>query len=364
MPSPSPARSRRAFLTTGAASVAGLSGLAGCRSLLGPRQRLWSVEFDGTPTPPVVAEGTVHVGTREGDAGRLHALDSGSGERAWSAEIDGAPLSEHRPVGRDGVVVVCSRAAVVGVDAETGDRRWTVSTDGETASVAANGEGFYVASDQGVLALDTDGETRWRRSPSPPVRGPLAAGPVGVFGTEWADGDAVGVAGLDPATGESRWRSPVEGSRLAGLSAAGDRVFVAGDRLTARDATAGTVDWAFDPGSRERLSTPPLTTENRVFVGTGVPWTDRSYGTVFELGRRNGTVGYEYRTDEGVSALAGDDDGLFALVGRGRVHAVDPDAMSGRWRLDLGGRHLAARGGTCYVTRRESSRLVALDGRT
>lgn len=360
--------SRRRFL---AACAVGTAAFAGCSSLLAPDQRRWRRSYAGRVVgAPVVADGTVIVATvTPGDGGgELVAVGATDSERRWRVTI---PEPRTGPAVDDGVVAVGTTTSVVGYDLSSGDRRWSVDVGPAVASVAAAVDGFYATrAGRSVVAVSSAGEQRWRRELR--AVGPLAAGTVAVVapvGDETANGEeSARIVGLDPATGEREWTvEPAPGRLGARPIVDGDRVYVAGERLTAWDAAEGTASWSFDPGA-EVLGTRPVVADGAVHVGAGIPYVDPEYGTVFRLDRRSGTPGYEYRTDDAVTALAGDDDGLFARVGR-TLHAVVPGSVRTRWRLDVPRGPIAASDGTCYVAVQppvgeDAGRLLAFDGTT
>lgn len=351
---------RRAFLL--AAGTAGLGSLAGCHSLTSPEQQRWSYDTEHRIVDaPVLADGVAFVATRDFDArtGRVHAVDAGSGGRRWRTRVrePTAAPELHR-----GLVLVGTADGLVALDRGDGSERWRVDTDERVTRLAATDDGIYASGD-GVLALDTGGETRWQEGT--PVRGPLAAGTLAVVTSVLSGENDQALAAFHPDDGTERWRTTLRTGRLSAPFPAvdGDRVYAVGRRVTAFDATTGAVRWVFDLGDRESLRTPPVRADG-LHVGSGVLFTDRDYGTVFSLS--GGDLGYEFRAPNAVSALAGDEGGLFARVGE-TVHAVDPDLMSGRWSVDLGrvassgvGASLAAVDGTCYVALERTNRLVAL----
>lgn len=355
-----PPNTRRAFL----ASVGAATGLAGCSSLLAPGRQRWAYDLVGSPNgAPVVTAGTVLVRTTGADEGRLTAVGRGSGEEAWSVPATRGPYGV---AVSEGTVLVGGRESLVGLDLASGEELFTVPEGtpltNHSPTLVADESGFVVLRRQGgLLALAPDGEERWRTDTR--VGGPLATGLVITVAAEYEPetGDLLALRGFRAETGEPRWRVPVDIDRFRGVGVAGDRVYTAGPDVRAYDAGDGTERWIFSLGSDEEAFTPPVFADGGGFyVGTGVRWSDRDYGTAHRFAGAPPTIGYEYRTERAVSGLAtGDDDCLFAAVGD-TVRRVDIETMTTRWQVPLDPRSLAAAGDTCYVIPHERGRLLAL----
>lgn len=363
MPAGPPRTTRRDLLA--AAGTAGVGALAGCSSVLAPARQRWAYDHGGEQYGrPVLAGETVLLGTRGEEEGHLHAVDVATGERAWRTPV---------PPTRTGVATGAGLAAVgtadglVAVGRDSGEERWRVLDGASVFGLAATPDGVYAATARGVVvAFALDGTERWRTDTE--ITGTFAAGrdavALGVSAAS-ASGPDHELLALDTANGSERWRKPFPGGLSGWLHAEGGWVYAAGDRVVARDQETGEAFWSFVPGSRETPSTAPLPVgaPESVYVGTGVAFSERDYGTVYSLW--GGTPGYEFRADDTVTALAGDDDGLFALAG-GSLHAVDLESMAGRWSVDLdrplsvpvNRAELAARDGVCYAAL-DTGRLVA-----
>lgn len=353
---------RRSFLL--AAGTAGLGSLAGCRSLTKPAQQRWSYDTESRIVDaPAIADGVVFVATRDFDAGRgrVHAVDAEGGERRWRMALQEPAAAPE--LFRD-LVLVGTEDGLVALDRDDGSERWRVDTGERVTRLATAGDTCYASGD-GIMALDPAGELRWQQET--PVRGPLAAGGLAVVASVLSGENDQALAAFHPDDGTERWRASVRTGRLSAPYplVGGDRVYAVGRQVTAFDAATGAARSAFDPGERESLLTPPVRADG-LHVGSAVLFDDRDYGTVFSLS--DGDLGYEFRAPDSVSALAGDEAGLFARVGE-TVHAIDSELMTGRWSVDLGrvassglGASLAATDGTCYVALERTNRLVALAG--
>lgn len=363
MPSDPARTTRRALLA--ATGTAGVGALAGCTSVLAPARQRWAYDHGGEQYGgPVLAGERVLLGTRDDEEGHLHAVDVATGERAWRAPV---PPTRTGVATADGPAVVGTADGLVAVGRDSGEERWRALDGASVFGLAATPDGVYAATARGsVVAFAPDGTERWRTGTE--ITGAFAAGRDAVaIGVSAASGSGPDheLLALDTADGSERWREPFPGGLSGWLHAEGGWVYAAGDRVVARDLETGEAFWSFRPGSREEPSTPPLPVgaPETVYVGTGVSFSERDYGTVFSL--YGGTPGYEFRAEDTVTALAGDTEGLFALVD-GTLHAVDPESVGERWSVDLGRplsepvnrAELVARDGVCYAAL-DTGRLVA-----
>jgi outer membrane protein assembly factor BamB len=133
--------------------------------------------------------------------------------------------------------------ALVGMDAATGEQRWT-RTVGDATVLAAGGELVRIGNGR-VEAFDvTTGEARWCR---PDAYSPSSETPASSATTVVAD-DALVVLSegevtvFDLATGELRWATTVPAGTNPSLSVTGGRVLVrdATDMTTATTTSAGS----------------------------------------------------------------------------------------------------------------------------
>ncbi|WP_306053012.1 outer membrane protein assembly factor BamB family protein [Natronococcus wangiae] len=244
----------------------------------------WTAEYPrygGTPTSPVLADGSVYI-----------------------AYTDGPP-----PIG-DGERTV----SVAAFDPESGDRRWTTTatTSRETSgteyhadSLAVAGETILIQTANGLRAISTDGDPRWQFDNV--GDGHLSIGAIDPS----FDADAVYVGhyrqsrdeyepafyAIDRADGTERWRHEFDDweSRVVYSSAVVDGVvYLAAydDGVKALDASDGTERWR----SSAPVNSTPTVADGAVFVGTN---RDDESGVV-ALEADTGEVRWS-RTDAGES---------------------------------------------------------------
>lgn len=160
-------------------------------------ERRWQYETPSSlPNPPVVADHLIAVDFR----GRVVALDPVDGRLVWERELSG--VVDARPVEADGTVYVAGTETLTAFSVVDGERRWTA--DCETLA-----DPVVVA--DGVVVPQTDGS----------------------------------VECYDRATGDRRWRTPLDATPVNHAFADDESVYVA-DRaggVVRLDATEGRPVW-------------------------------------------------------------------------------------------------------------------------
>jgi hypothetical protein len=165
----------------------------------------------GTAMEPIVAHGSVYVGTH---SGRLYALDASTGEGRWCFEAQGAFLQSPAVVGE--IVVAASvDGRLYGLDGRSGEMRWSreLGHGGCAASPLVFEGTVLIGTRAGnFVAVDgLKGGIKWQRDWGVPVRQTAAAANGRVFVTA----EDLRVRCLAVDTGELWWVS----EPLAGQSA-------------------------------------------------------------------------------------------------------------------------------------------------
>ena len=224
----------------------------------------WKFETNSSFNKILPVGNTIFISSYYEDGTKLIALDAESGVPRWMSKSEVRPLAY-----ADGVLVGSGDSVLVAVDATTGEERWQVHRDGfsgravygvglvpiiadgtlyggsdrlytvdlktgkigwtaegESKSVVCDGETMYRIVDNTVEALaPTDGTRRWKTSDGTD----FAAGLALSDGTLYA-GTADGLVGLDPETGDERFRFRAGKRNDIGLSTIGPPA-IAGGRL-------------------------------------------------------------------------------------------------------------------------------------
>jgi len=257
------------------------------------------------------------------DAGVPVDFDIATGRNvAWRIALPGPGPSSPIVVG-DQVIVTCStgprqdRLYVLSIDAATGTVRWTrqfwatgvtnVHPFGAVAQCTPASDGqrifaFYSSND--LACFDLDGNLQWYRGlafESPTTRNDvgMASSPLVLGATVIVQCENQGesfVAGLDVASGRTRWRLPRDHSAvwssptaLRGKSPEEDVVLLVGrQRLSGHDPATGKLLWAFDAPCHTVAS--PAGFEGRVYLpanGLCALVPDAAAGTVRFLWGQN-----------------------------------------------------------------------------
>ena len=134
---------------------------------------------------PAVAGGVVYCGDYQ--AGRLHAVDAGTGRRRWAAEVGaGVPT---RPAVSAGTVYAGDVSGVLHAFDTSGRVRWRYRTGGEISGgpvAAGNGLILVTGSDAYLYAVRPDGRLAWRYQVGREASAPAVSGDAVYFGA--ADG--------------------------------------------------------------------------------------------------------------------------------------------------------------------------------
>jgi outer membrane protein assembly factor BamB len=212
----------------------------------------WAVLADVFVTAPIADATSVYAGANSasGPGGCVFALDSATGNLKWQNERPITPQSLPLLAGKMVVASVTEggNVALIGLDAETGQRRWRISVAGGlSAPPMLAGDLVYVPGGASLLAVNpATGRLRWRIDRKPLA---VAAGPAGVFAT-FADEDTT--TAVDPKTGKLKWSTPL-GTRSAVVKVVTAGVAVlenAPNDLYGLDAVTGRQLWDTNmPGS-------------------------------------------------------------------------------------------------------------------
>jgi len=177
----------------------------------------WTQRVDGKLIhTPQVGRRFVYVAT---SAGTLYAFNQQNGTLLWSVALD-PPLT--LPAADATLVVVGSGSALVGLQAADGSKVFEAELGGPVASVPVlETEGAYVTVNDQVVAVDREGQERWRVKLAKPVSTPLAVTTAGVL-----VGSVDGVVQvLARETGTVVWETLLAGIPNT-VSGAGDVAFV------------------------------------------------------------------------------------------------------------------------------------------
>lgn len=276
--------SRRAVVRTiGAAGASVLLTAPAAEATESGGNMKWRYETqDRVRSSPTVVDGTVYIGSRDGN---VYALGVNDGARQWSFPTGAEVRSSPNVV--DGTVYVGSfDENVYALHADTGAQQWVFETGG-------------------------------RIIPSPTV----------VDGTVYIGSFDDNVYALDADNGAQRWTFKASSQVVTSPSVVNGTVYIGSTRLHALDADTGAELWGFDP----EWGFPTATVfDNTVYVGT-------EEGNVFALDAETGDRQWGVTTDSDLSGKVGVQSpptvvDTTVYVGSGnKVHALDVDSGSRKW---------------------------------
>ncbi|MFO7958941.1 MAG: SUMF1/EgtB/PvdO family nonheme iron enzyme [Candidatus Brocadiia bacterium] len=297
----------------------------------------WCFETGGkVRSSPVVADGTVYVGS---DDGRIYALDAATGRERWHFQTDG-PVAGSAAVA-DGVVYIGSDDShLYALDAETGELKWRFSRHydpvrcGPAVAYGVVWAGFGTYSGGGLSGLDVEtGEEVWRYR----FRG-MNRGPVGVA----TDGKAIYAPAADIhcfaadiRTEYPTWRRHVPPCH-ASMPVWEELVIHHGrGRLQALDKQTGETVWSVrrdDPPEADRNPTASPAVDQGLLYAA---WKD---GTVQALDVRTGRQEWAYECGSYCFSSPALADGLlFVGSDDGCLHAIDAGSGGAIWKFRTGG---------------------------
>jgi outer membrane protein assembly factor BamB len=246
--------------------VAGADGALARVDAASGRQ-LWRVKAGAPLTAGVGSDGSMIV--VGGAKGRVLTFDM-EGKPLWKAQVSSEVLSS--PVVAQGIVVVRSiDNRIVGFDARTGEKKWTVQrvspplTLRNAPGMVVSGKDVIIAQPGGKLLslVLATGAPRWEvavgeaRGATELERVTDIGGTPVVFDNDVCAASYQGRVGcFDIATGAARWTKEL--SSDVGVSADQRFVFAVDDKgaVSAFNREGGTSAWKNDKLSYRRLSTP------------------------------------------------------------------------------------------------------------
>lgn len=279
-------------------------------------KRNWWSDIDGELTSPLLqVENTIFVSTR---SGKLLAVNSANGAHLWEVALD---AHSERPLVFSGgqIYVVTVGQVAYSIEAQSGKRTWVydagfpdnVVVRRPPAPVIHDGKLIFgIATGELVAVKIDDGKVAWRFNPlylenrfhdyvgdTVIVNGKILAtrydGLIAQIELEgdhrvvWQDkltsistsafrngkyyaGLVAGeIIAVDATSGRTTWRTQTA-TTPAFIVAGETLIYSIGNdgRIVAIDQASGQVAWAEDLGSR--IASPPIVTEDRMFITTGL----------------------------------------------------------------------------------------------
>lgn len=284
----------------------------------------WEFETGLLTSDPVVAAGTVAVGTPE----RVYAVDAADGSERWHVDRNG-PLM-YPPVIDTGAVYLVDGESVVAVDAIEGSQRWRYEAGSRTrhGALTSSGGRLYVHTADHLHAIDAnEGERVWRVESGAGVGTTPAVADGTVYVGPGRFGSPTGLYARDAETGDRRWGQPLAISGTDQCVSEG-RIYVGmpNEWYAAYDTDGGERIWQVDTGSHARAVAPAAT--DGVVVG-GTLQSD-----VYGLDPVDGTEHWSSQADHRVEFKPAVADGtVFVGSPDGRIYGLNIDDGTERWRV-------------------------------
>lgn len=296
---------------------------------------------------PVVAAGTVYVGS---DDGNLYAIDAATGVERWRFAL--GPAAGLGPTVAAGLVYAAGEDAILyAFDAATGQESWRM--DGArafTAPSVVDGVLYTGTEDGGLVAVDAaTGAERWRVTVGGlPARSPAVIDGVVYLGST----DEATLHAFATADGHELWSFQTDGvgGAISPAVVAEGTVYVtyyegAVNHLYAIDPATGQERWRFagDAGNGARVPS----------IAGGIVYVGSDDGNVYALDAATGQERWRFATQNRVSGGILAAGVFYAASFDGNLYALD--AASGRevWRYPLDGTPnwgMAMSGGVAYVS--------------
>ena len=235
-----------------------------------PKQQTIADPFDVFLSSPVVADGTVYVGSGDGN---LYALDAATGEPRWTFRTGNVVHAS--PAFADGIVFVGSwDGDFYAVDAKTGAEKWRFhggqdpaihnQVGFQSSPAVVDGVVYVGCRDANLYAIDAaTGKEKWRvdHEGSWVVASPAVAGGRVYYATS----DSSLYLVVEAATGKTLVRRDSRAFVFSSPQVAGDVVLVGvlNGTLEARDAASGEMLWEFQTEASRRNEGWVLTAERR-----------------------------------------------------------------------------------------------------
>ena len=333
---------------------------------------------------PVVADGTVYIGSTRSRGGQLYAIDAESGNRTWTTgELFFESVHTTPTVAEGQVIFGHTNGILVSKDPASGSENWRTDVEGtlRTAPAVADGTVYVGTNDGSVHGVRaSDGHRLWAYDTGAEnPRQKVEVGPAVHDGTvyvttngydtlhvyafnasdarmKWkrelvdvgnaeyyltaptvandtlyvGDWHSNALWALDPATGEDRWR--IDGLVLgpnAGPAVADCRLYGAArdGTLYSWDAATGDFLWSLELGNR--FVAAPAVANGVLYVGdTDGRIHARDASSARELWTED--LGGEIRTAPAVA------DGTVYVATTQTLHAIDGDTEDRRESVDLG----------------------------
>ena len=316
---------------------------------------LWEVDLESELTVPIVADGTIIVGT---DAGSYVALSLQDGSTQWERTSESDELYAGT-VDHETVYVPLKDNSLSALDLETGEPRWETSLEypmyRNGAPVVSDGTVYTVDRPGTVYAIDaTAGEIIWKTEDQP-TWPPVSVGGERVF---LADGSFV--VALDLETGHQEWEFQF-GYVTWGSPTIAEHVYVSlgpsGSWIAALSKDEGEFQWEqqiSDKPNTDIYPSAPIATDESVIVAD-------TEGVVAAFAHRDGHEMWRHEIDGRISHYPVACQETVYLPIEEQILALSKSSGEVQWRTRVGeGPTSPAIVGDTLVVSTEDGKVLAL----
>jgi outer membrane protein assembly factor BamB len=285
----------------------------------------WAAAPGGRTTEPTVVNGSVFVGTGNGN-NALYAYNLTTGAQQWRFSLNNRSGQniKYRPTVHNGTVYAVPADGddtVYAVDATDGTLQWQTSVNGSvTRPIATDGGVFFGSSDPGPFGTSTDrvhsldpatGSEEWRfELDNPPTQPVIDDGRLFIGTIQLGPGSGTTYA-INARTGGGLWNVSNAGVPVAVRD--GSVFIVEENEVTARDVVDGTLRWRHDSSASTFLSA--AVDDDTVYVAT------TGSSGLSALNWSTGTIRWRETTDQPSDRPVVTGNSVYLGAGSGRVYA-------------------------------------------
>lgn len=282
----------------------------------------WKYDGNELLDNPVVMDETVVIGNRVSD-GTIYGIDATTGEEKWTVETDS--LIDNSPAVYNGTVYVWTDS-LRAIDLHDGTVLWReeIGDYPGGGSPTLHDDTLYLDNIDGNLyAIDpSDGTEKWRYSADQPVR----TTPAVADGIVYAGTDTAAVFAVDTDDGSEIWSTSVPGDRFASSPVVEDGMVYFGDTVDsayAVNASDGKVEWTAEIGYP--MFRTAAIADGRVYFAI----EDGLYAFDAATGSEEWSVGKKHF---GSPVIA--DGTVYAGSNANRISAFDPETGEELWKYE------------------------------
>lgn len=285
---------------------------------------LWKLKLESRfdfDTSPVVAEGTLYIGTER----YVLAVDAKTHTEKWRFTPQTGRVKLD-PVVIGAKVLVATSDYFYALDRETGREKWRTKSEGRAGAPVVSGGVLFASSSGSMIGLDAQsGQRKWIGALTGSIVESYAASSGMAFIASSSTNASYSVLrAVDLQTGIEKWTFNLPGTMYHSGPAFADGVVYAGNGngpgyFVAVDSASGKEKWHFQAESS--YVGDPLVAGGVLYFGSGEANGEKGY--VHALDAPTGKEKWAFETDAPVPAMPAAGDGmLFFVTEKGSLYAL------------------------------------------